>query len=87
MIANDNSRRPPTRYSTTAKLMHWSVAAAVIVLLPLGPVMKRFVPEGPTREQLYDFHEALGAVVLLVTLAAAEPPVTTLPTLWPAMGS
>src|SRR5271156_3156911 len=69
MIANDNSRPAPTRYSATAKLMHWSVAAAVIVLLPLGPVMKRFVPEGPTRDRLYDFHEALGAVVLLVMIA------------------
>ena len=31
--------------------------------------------------------KALLEVVLPVTLAAAEPPVTTLPTLWPAMGS
>jgi cytochrome b561 len=66
MPSNDNSRPPPSRYSAAAKLMHWFVAAAVITLLPLGPIMKRFTPEGPTRDRLYDFHEALGAVVLIV---------------------
>ena len=46
--------------------MHWFVAAAVIVLLALGPVMKRLVPEGSLRDNLYNFHEALGALVLIV---------------------
>ncbi len=49
--------------------MHWFVAAAVIVLLAIGPVMKRLVPEGSLRDNLYNFHEALGAVVLIVMVA------------------
>jgi cytochrome b561 len=61
-----NSAAPPVAYSTSAKLMHWFVAVAVIVLLVLGPVMKRLVPEGSLRDNLYNFHEALGALVLLV---------------------
>ena len=61
-----SSRAAPTSYSASAKLMHWFVAAAVIVLLILGPVMKRLVPEGSLRENLYNFHEALGALVLIV---------------------
>jgi cytochrome b561 len=61
-----NSRGEPARYSASAKLMHWFVAAAVIVLLALGPVMKRLVPEGSLRDNLYSFHEALGALVLIV---------------------
>jgi cytochrome b561 len=61
-----SSRAAPVSYSASAKLMHWFVAAAVIVLLALGPVMKRLVPEGSLRENLYNFHEALGAVVLIV---------------------
>jgi cytochrome b561 len=69
MTSNDNSRPPPPRYSATAISMHWAVAVAVIVLIPLGLIMKRLVPEGPTRESLYDFHEALGAAVLLVMIA------------------
>jgi len=61
-----NSHAPPAGYSASAKRMHWFVAAAVIVLLAVGPVMKRLVPEGSLRDNLYSFHEALGALVLIV---------------------
>jgi len=61
-----NSIATPASYSASAKLMHWFVAAAVIVLLALGPIMKRLVPEGALRDNLYNFHEALGALVLIV---------------------
>ncbi len=61
-----SSRAAPGSYSASAKLMHWFVAAAVIALLALGPVMKRLVPEGSLRDNLYNFHEALGALVLIV---------------------
>jgi cytochrome b561 len=61
-----NSRVSPASYSASAKLMHWFVAAAVIALLAIGPVMKRLVPEGSLRDNLYNFHEALGALVLII---------------------
>src|ERR1700727_541218 len=61
-----SSKASPVTYSGSAKLMHWFIAAAVIVLLALGPVMKRLVPEGSLRDNLYTFHEALGALVLIV---------------------
>jgi cytochrome b561 len=61
-----NRNATPVRYSASAKLMHWFVAAAVIALLAEGPVMKRLVPEGSLRDNLYTFHEALGALVLIV---------------------
>src|SRR6202020_1236176 len=61
-----SSRTSPVSYSASAKLMHWFVAAAVIALLAEGPVMKRLVPEGSLRDNLYNFHEALGALVLIV---------------------
>jgi cytochrome b561 len=64
-----NPNATPVRYSASAKLMHWFVAAAVIVLLAEGPVMKRLVPEGSLRDNLYTFHEALGALVLIVMVA------------------
>jgi cytochrome b561 len=69
MSANDNPKPPPTRYSAAAKWLHWSLALAVFVLLPLGPLMKRWMPEGPIRDRMYSFHEALGALVLLVMVA------------------
>jgi cytochrome b561 len=66
MASARSSRASPVSYSASAKLMHWFVAAAVIVLLAEGPVMKRLVPEGSLRDNLYTFHEALGALVLIV---------------------
>ena len=86
MTAIPSSRARPSRYSATAKLMHWFVAAAVIFLLASGPTMKRLVPEGPTRDWLYNQHEALGALVLIVMVArlsrrllfGAPPPEATL---------
>ena len=68
MALASSSRAPPLRYSASAKLMHWFVAVAVIALLIIGPVMKRLTPEGPLRDNLYNFHEALGALVLIVMI-------------------
>jgi len=66
MASKSTARVPPLRYSAAAKLMHWFVAVSVLTLLIEGPVMKRLVPESPTKENLYLFHEGLGALVLLV---------------------
>jgi cytochrome b561 len=66
MASVSSLRAAPVRYSASAKLMHWFVAAAVIALLAIGPVMKRVLPEGSLRDNLYNFHEALGALVLIV---------------------
>src|ERR1700751_756549 len=91
-----NSHASPARYSASAKLMHWFVAAAVIAILALGPVMKRLVPEGSLRDNLYTFHEALGALVLIVMVVrlarriafgvpapdASMPPIEQRASLW-----
>ena len=63
MVSAWSSRVSPVSYSASAKLSHWFVAVAVIALLLMGPVMKRLVPEGSLRDNLYTFHEALGARV------------------------
>jgi cytochrome b561 len=90
------SRAAPDRYSASAKLMHWFVAAAVIALLAIGPLMKRLVPEGSLRDNLYNFHEALGALVLIVMVVrlmrrmafgapapdASMPPIEQRASLW-----
>ena len=96
MASTWSSSASPASYSASAKLMHWFVAAAVIVLLALGPVMKRLVPEGSLRDNLYTFHEALGALVLIVMVVrlarraafgvpapdASMPPVEQRASLW-----
>jgi cytochrome b561 len=96
MASFSSSRALPLRYSAAAQFMHWFVAAAVIVLLAIGPVMKRLIPEGSLRDNLYNFHEALGALVLIVMVArlarrmafgvpapdASMPPVEQRGSLW-----
>jgi cytochrome b561 len=64
-----NSQSRPLHYSGTAKWMHWTIASTVIPMIPLGLAMKRLVDEGPTRERLYDLHEAVGALILIVMVA------------------
>jgi cytochrome b561 len=96
MASLADCRDRPLRYSASAKFMHWLVAAAVIALLAIGPVMKRLLPEGSLRDNLYNFHEALGALVLIVMVVrllrrmafgapapdAAMPPIEQRASLW-----
>jgi cytochrome b561 len=58
----------PSHYSASAKWLHWVIAIVVILMIPEGLSMKRLIDEGPTRERLYDLHEAVGAVVLIFML-------------------
>jgi cytochrome b561 len=69
MASFSSSPALPLKYSAAAQFIHWFVAVAVIALLAIGPVMKRLVPEGSLRDNLYNFHEALGALVLIVMVA------------------
>jgi cytochrome b561 len=59
---------PASRYSASAKWMHWVIAVVVILMIPEGLAMKRLIDEGPTRERLYDLHEAVGALVLIAMI-------------------
>jgi cytochrome b561 len=77
----------PARYSATAKWLHWITALAVILMIPLGLTMKWLVPEGPVQDRMYSFHEATGALVLMVMIVrlarrlvfGAPPPYEALP--------
>src|SRR5579863_2623032 len=62
------NRSRPLRYSASAKWMHWVIACVVILMIPEGMTMKRLVEEGPTRDNLYNLHEAVGACVLIVVV-------------------
>jgi cytochrome b561 len=69
MTSTTNPRGLPQRYSASAKWMHWAVAAVVILMIPEGSTMKRLIEEGPLRERLYNLHEAVGALILIVMVA------------------
>ena len=57
---------PPT-YSITARVLHWTTAALVLTMIPIGLVMANF-SLGPTGDVLYDIHRSIGAVLIPIVL-------------------
>jgi cytochrome b561 len=65
-------------YGMTARVLHWLVAVAVLVMVPLGVVIANEWG-GPLQQWLYDLHKSIGATLLplvVVRLAwrLAHPP-------------
>ena len=54
-------------YPGTSKLLHWLVAACVLTTIPVAILMHRVSP-GPTQDSLYNFHKALGVLILVLML-------------------
>lgn len=54
-------------YGATAKTLHWLMAAAILVSLPIG-ISLEHLPEGPIQDTMYDLHRSFGAVILLLAV-------------------
>ena len=52
-------------YPATSKLLHWAVAACVLLTAPVAVTMTR-IGSGPTRDALYNLHKSLGALILIL---------------------
>jgi cytochrome b561 len=52
-------------YPATSKLLHWLVAACVLVTVPVAIVMDR-IGQGPTQDSLYNLHKSLGVLILVL---------------------
>ena len=52
------------RYTRTAVVLHWLIAALVLVMIVLGQVMTEVPRETPMRGPLFNFHKSLGLLVL-----------------------
>jgi cytochrome b561 len=63
----DYGGEAPT-YTTTARALHWTTAALVIVMIPIGIVMANF-SLGPAGDVLYDIHRSFGTVLIPLVLA------------------
>ena len=61
---------PAERYSTTAIVLHWLIAVAIVALTALGWWMQAIPkePVGP-RADAYNLHKSIGLAVLLLLLA------------------
>jgi cytochrome b561 len=54
-------------YPATSKLLHWLVAACVLITAPVAIAMTR-TGEGTTRDALYNFHKSLGVLILILMI-------------------
>ena len=54
-------------YPATSKLLHWLVAACVLITAPVAIAMTR-IGEGPTRDVLYNLHKSLGVLILILMI-------------------
>jgi cytochrome b561 len=52
-------------YPATSKLLHWLVAACVLITAPVAIAMTN-VDKGPTQDALYNLHKSLGVLILIL---------------------
>lgn len=55
------------RYSLPHRLIHWIMAAAILMAIPGGIIMGN-LPQGPLQNNVYDLHKSLGVLVLILAL-------------------
>ena len=55
-------------YTTTARVLHWLIAALVLLMIPLGIIIANEWG-GPVQEPLYNLHRSVGALVLPLVVA------------------
>ena len=54
-------------YPPTSKLLHWLVAACVLITAPVAIAMTN-IDKGPTQDALYNFHKSLGVLILMLMI-------------------
>lgn len=57
--------RPPA-YRRAARWLHWTVAVAVLLMIPAGLIMTQEGLARPVQDALFLFHKNVGAVLILV---------------------
>ena len=61
--AHDDNHAALDRYTRTAVILHWLIAAMVIGMIVLGQVMTEVPRQTPLRGTLYNLHKSLGLVL------------------------
>lgn len=67
MSSNTAVSPAPTRYTATAKLLHWLLAIALIAAIGIGLYMVS-LSFSPQRLKLYNWHKWLGVSILVLSL-------------------
>jgi cytochrome b561 len=55
--------RKTATYSLTARIIHWLIAAIVLIVLPIG-LSLNYLPEGAFQDFVYNLHKSLGATLI-----------------------
>jgi cytochrome b561 len=59
----------PESYSTAQKILHWTIAVLIAVLVPVGLLMANVLEEGtPLTNTLYEVHKSIGLTVFGLAL-------------------
>ena len=57
----------PATYSAASKWLHWIMALLILGLIPAGITLLN-LPDGPTKDFMYDAHRSTGFLVLLLAI-------------------
>src|SRR5215475_9232777 len=64
-----NTRNDRVRYGTVAMAFHWTIAALVVTNIVLGIWFVNFIDRAdPIRRAVVNWHESIGAVVLVLSI-------------------
>ncbi|MEM1045785.1 MAG: cytochrome b [Pseudomonadota bacterium] len=55
-------------YSATARLLHWITAIGVLTMIPAGIVMVQLEWGSTLKNNLYDYHRSVGAVLMVLII-------------------
>lgn len=61
-------QNPIRRYSNTAVVLHWLTVILVLTQVVLGFAFAEFMPEGPTKAEVFAWHKTLGALILMLAV-------------------
>ncbi len=54
-------------YSYQARVLHWLTVLLVLPLIPAG-ILLTVLPDGSTKDTLFDIHRSVGVLVMLITI-------------------
>ena len=61
---------PVQAYTSTARVLHWTTAVLIFIIIPAGIAMT-YAPPGPVQDTLFHIHRSTGALLIPVILLRA----------------
>ncbi len=55
-------------YTLAQRILHWLIAAIVVVTVPVGLIMTNVLGDGPVKNTLFELHKSFGLIVFALAL-------------------